>query len=96
MNKKEFLQLLSNHNDLNEIYINIWNGFDDDNNDASWLEVFIKSEEYKSVYISDYFLENDENKKLLLKEQSKWIKKIKQWISTFNKEIKIIVSEENI
>lgn len=96
MNKREFMQLLSNYNDLNEIYITIWNGFDDENNDASWLEVFIKGEEYKSVYISDYFLESDESKKLLLKEQVKWTKKIKQWISTYNKEIKLVVGEENI
>ena len=96
MNKREFIKLISNYYNSNKIYIRIWNGFDDDNNDASWLEVFIEDEEYTSIYISDYFEENDENKKLLLKEQKKWTKKVKDWLSNYHKDMELVIDEQNI
>lgn len=97
MNKREFDKfVLKNINNFDTIYIRVWNGFDDDNNDASWLEVYFEMEDYPSVYTSDYVPEKDEYKKDLYKEQNNWNKKITKWITNYNKDIKIIVDEQNI
>lgn len=97
MNKREFDSFVRKHIDrIDKIYIRIWNGFNDDNEDACWLDVYFEIEDYPEIFTSDYFSETEEGKKAAIKLQKTWKRKISNWVSEFNKEFEIIVDEQNI
>lgn len=94
MSKSKFEKfILSNIKTIKNIYCRVWSGFDDDNNYASWLEVYIdNNKEYYTIFYSDYC---EENSKDLINLQDKWSKKLKTWINP-NWNINLIIDKQNI
>lgn len=87
MNKREFEKfVISNLEDIECIRCDLVEGFDDNNEISLWVDVCIKSDEYTSVYCSDYFpLDSKEVRKLW----STWKKKLDTWVNP-NWGIKVI------
>ena len=93
MNKREFDKALySKWRNVTEIRAVIWNGYDNDNNNASWLDVLVVNEEFDSIYVSDYAPEGE---KELYKMQKQWINKIKKWLGPYS-DIKVVAEELNV
>lgn len=98
MNKFEFDKfLLKKLKGLDEIRIciRIWNGFNDENESASWLDVYFDMDNFPNIYTSEYY--KDSEKEDLVREQKKWHKKISIWLKNYNSNyIDILVDEHNI
>lgn len=79
MNKREFEKyVLRNLENIQSIHCNIVEGYDIDNNNCCWLDVYISGDTYTTIFCSDdYSLDSKE----IVTLQKRWLRKLDSWIN---------------
>lgn len=78
MNKREFEKyVLQNLDNIGSIHCNIVEGYDIDNNECCWLDVYFSGDVYTTIFCSDdYSLDSKD----IVTLQKKWLKKLNTWV----------------
>lgn len=85
--------IIKNLEQINGIYCRIWEGYNIENEESSWLEVYVDYEnDYEIIFCSEY---HSSTNKELLALQEKWISKLNRWINP-NWNIKFISDIQSI